>query len=111
MIRRLPKGEETLPVIEVGGELLTPAGLERAHPELRLDELRAASTRLLIERKRIRANQGRVATIYRFRYRLTPEEQIRHMELQDAIGLEIIEAERKLLKEEVRILRGDYGRF
>jgi len=111
MIRRLPKGEETLPVIEVGEELLTPAGLERAHPELRLDELREpASTRLLIERKKIRVKQGRVSTIYRFRYQLTPEEQLRHMELQDAIGLELIEVERKLLEEELRILRGDHGR-
>ena len=109
-MRRLPKGEETLPVIEVRGELLTPAGLERAHP--RLDELREpASTRLLIERKRMRVKQGRVRTIYRFRYQLTPEEQLSHMESQDAIGLELIEVERKLLEEELRILRGDYGRF
>jgi len=49
MMQRLPKGEETLPVIEVGGELLTPAGLERAHPELCLDKLwEPASTRLLM---------------------------------------------------------------
>jgi len=110
MIRRLPKGEETLPVIEVGGELLTLGGLEKAHPELRLVELREpASTRLLIARKRMRVKQGRVSTIYRPQYSLTPEEQLSHMESQDAIGLELIEVERKLLDEEVRILRGDYG--
>ncbi len=107
-MRRLPKGEETLPVIEVEGELLTSSGLEKAH-RLRLVK-QPASTRLLIERKRMRVNQGRVRTIYRFRYQLTPEEQLRHMELQDAIGLELIEVERLLLEEEVKILRGDYGR-
>jgi len=101
MKRRLPEGEETLPVAELEGELLTAA-----HPKFRLSEiLEPASTRLLIERKRMRVNQGRVATIYRIRYQLTPEEQISHMELQDAIGLELIEAERKLLDEELRILR------
>lgn len=111
MIRRLPKGEETLPVVEVDGELLTLGGLEKAHPRLRLDELREpASTSLLIERKRKRINQGRVGTIYRPQYSLTAEEQLRHMELQDVIGLELIEVERKLLEEELRILRGDYGR-
>ncbi|MBA7670777.1 hypothetical protein ES703_78924 [subsurface metagenome] len=111
MMRRLPRGEETLPVVEVEGELLTPAGLEKAHPELRLDELREpASTKLLIERVRMRLKQGRAPTIYRFRYQLTPEEQLSHMESQDDIGLELIEVERKLLEEELRIMRGDYGR-
>ena len=110
-MRRLPKGEETLPVIEVEGKLLTSSGLEKAYPRLRLVDLKQpASTRLLIERKRMRVNQGRVRTIYRFTYELTPEDQLRHMELQDAIGLELIEVERKLLEEELRILRGDYGR-
>lgn len=109
-MRRLPKGEETLPVIEVGGELLTSSGLEKAYPELRLGELRQpASTRLLIERKRLRINQGRVLTVYRFQYQLTPEEQLKHMESQDAIGLELIEVERNLLEEELKILRGHYG--
>lgn len=110
MIRRLPKGEETLPVVEVEGELLTPSGLEKAHPRLRLVDLKKpASTRLLIERMRVRVSQGRVPTIYRFRYELTPEDQLRHMELQDTIGLELIKVERLLLEEEVKILRGDYG--
>ena len=110
-MRKLPKGEETLPVIEIEGELLTPSGLEKAHPRLRLVDLKQpASTRLLIERKRMRVNQGRVRTIYRPQYSLTAEEQLRHMELQDAIGLELIDVERKLLEEELRILRGDYGR-
>jgi len=111
MIRRLPKGEETLPVVEVDGELLTSGGLEKAYPRLRLVGLREpASTKLLIQRKRMRIKQGRVRTIYRPQYSLTAEEQLRHMELQDAIGLELIDVERKLLEEELRILRGDYGR-
>ncbi|MBA7586679.1 hypothetical protein ES708_28684 [subsurface metagenome] len=110
MVRRLPKGEETLPIVEVDEELLTPVGLEKAHPRLRLADLKQpAPTRLLVERKRMRVNQGRVGTIYRPQYSLTAEEQLRHMELQDAIGLELIEVERNLLEEEVKILRGDYG--
>ena len=69
MMRRLPRGEETLPVVEVEGELLTVGGLEKAHPELRLVELREpVSTKLLIERMRMRVKQGRVSTIYRPQY-------------------------------------------
>jgi len=79
MKRRLPKGEETL-------------SFESLSPEA------------LIERVEKRIAQGREATIYRLGYELTPDDQLRHMKLGDEIGLELIEAERKLLEEELRII-------
>lgn len=114
MERRLPEGEETLPIIEVDGKLLTLEELRQQYPELyeRLlegagnPELGIISDELLIERVRIRIAQGREPTIYRIQGELTPEEQLTHMEARDEIGLELIEAERKLLEEELRILRG-----
>lgn len=102
MARKLPKGEETLPIAEVEGKFLTPNELRRLGLPL---ELRPVPTELLIERMRRRVAQGRVATIYRLQYELSPEGQLKHMELGDDIGLELIEAERKLLEEEIGILR------
>lgn len=112
-MRRLPKDEETIPIIEVEGRFLTLGELERLYPEMyqrlldpaKVFEFRV-SYELLTERVRRRHAQGRVPTIYRWEYMLTPEEQIRHMELRDEIGLELLEAERKLLEEELAIIRG-----
>lgn len=109
---KLPKGEETIPIIEVEGRFLTPLELERLYPEryraLMLRPEVTVSHELLIERVRRRIAQGRVRTIYRwgFPMALTPEEQLRHMELRDEIGLELLEAERKWLEETLRLLRG-----
>lgn len=97
--RRLPKGEETLPFYDLEGKLLTPDRLHR--PDL----LRPRVTdKLLIERVRMRVSQGRVPTIYRLDYELSPDEQLKHMELSDEVGVELMQAERKLLEEEIRIL-------
>jgi len=108
-VRRLPKGEETLPIVEVEGRFLTPQELAREHLRaiLALPEIRV-SDELLIERVRRRIAQGREPTIYRlgFPMVLTPVEQLRHMEMRDEIGIQLIEAERKLLEEELTILRG-----
>ncbi|GAI36938.1 unnamed protein product [marine sediment metagenome] len=116
---RLPKGEETLPIIVVEGRMLTLEELRRLYPELyeTLIGLRRQglglefeiTDELLIERMRRRIAQGRVQTIYSLSLvepELTPEEQLRHMEMRDQIGLELIGAERKLLGEELRLLRG-----
>ena len=113
---RLPKGEETLPIIEVEGRFLTLEELQREYPELykELTEKKrlgispalTVPEELLIERVKLRHAQGRVPTIYRLQppYELTPEEQIWHMEQRTEIGLQLIEAERKLLEEELKIL-------
>lgn len=116
MARRLPRGEETLPIIEVDGKFLTLEELRQQYPELYRSLLGGAgspnphigiiSDDLLIERVRIRMAQGREPPIYRMNYALTPEEQLMHMEARDEIGLELIKAERGLLEEEMRILRG-----
>lgn len=111
-MRRLPKGEETIPIIEVEGRFLTLAELKAQYPELyrkllepRTLEFIEVSEELLVERVRRRIAQGRVMTIYRFDMALTPEEQLAHMEARDDIGMELIEAERRLLEEELRLLR------
>lgn len=115
MGKKLPKGEETLPIIEVEGKLLTLEELKQQYPELYESLFGVAGTsnphvgviseELLIERVRVRIAQGREPTIYRLHYALTPEEQLMHMEARDEIGLELIEAERKLLEEEFRMMR------
>ena len=101
--RKLPKGEETLPITEIEGRFIMLADL--TFPL----QLGIISNELLIERVRKRTSQNREATIYRIEYELTPADQLEHMILGDAIGLELMEAERKLLEEELKILRGDYG--
>lgn len=114
-MRKLPKGEETIPIIEVEGRFLTLQELKEQYPELykkllepKTLESVEVSPELLIERFRRRLAQRRVPTIYRwgFPMSLTPEEQLRHMEARDEIGLELIEAERKLLEWELAVLRG-----
>lgn len=97
---KLPKGEETLPFYDLEGKLLTLDKLNK--PQLACPRI---TNKLLIERERMRISQGRCLTIYRFEYELSPAAQLKHMELGDDIGLELIEAERKLLEEELRILR------
>ena len=108
-MRRLPKGEETLPIVEVEGRFLTLQELREQYPELYRELLERrpieVSLELLIERVRRRIAQGREPPIYRWEFELTPEEQLRHMELRDEIGLELLEAERKLLEWELAKLR------
>ena len=114
MYPRLPRGEETLPIIEVEGRFLTLEEVRRLHPEQyrKLLELKPleleVSLELLTERFRRRLAQGRVATIYRLErfppLTLTPEDQLRHIELRDEIGLELLEAEREWLEETLRLL-------
>lgn len=98
-MQKLPKGEETLPIAEVGGRFLTFSELGR------LPELITVSNQLLIKRMEERVAQGRVPTIYRLEYELTPAQQVEHMKLGDDIGKELLEAERKLLEHEIRIMR------
>lgn len=111
---KLPKGEETLPIIEIEGKMMTLQEVRQFYPStyqrLVTPRLRLAykvSDELLVERFRIRLAQGRVATIYRWGVPmvLTPEQQLIHMEARDEIGLELIEAERKLLGEELAMLK------
>ncbi len=117
MSRRLPKGEETLPIVEVEGRFLTLQQLKRDYPRLYEPFVKGVFVRqlrisdeLLVERVRRRHAQGRVPTIYRLIFdevkELSPEQQIREMEQRTRTGLELIEAERKLLEEEIRIIRG-----
>jgi hypothetical protein len=106
--RILPIGEETLPILEIGGKLFTPKQIKsgfKAFPA----HMRTVNDDMLIERVKMRKQQGRMATIYHTDYELSPDDQIRHMKLRDKIGLELISAERKLLEEEIRILKEEYG--
>jgi len=107
MKRRLPKGEETLPIIEVEGKFLTLGKLRESSPRAYQSLLQRLPRppELLIQRVTERIAQRREATIYRLKHELTPDEQLRHMKLGDEIGLELIEAERKLLEEELKIIR------
>ena len=111
MKRRLPKGEETLPVVEVDGKFLALGKLKESSPGVyqsllqRLPRMETIPSKLLIQRVAERIAQGRVATIYRLEHELAPDEQLRRMNLGDEIGLELIEAERKLLEEELRMIR------
>jgi len=114
--RRLPKGEETLPIVEVEGRFLTLQELKRDYPKLYQRLIRGivrelvVSDELLIQRVKLRYAQGREITIYRLIFdevkELSPEDQIREMEQRTRTGLELIEAERKLLEEEIGIIRG-----
>lgn len=115
--RRLPKGEETIPIVVIERLMLSPLELMKEHPRQyevlvsrrKLVYPMRVTDELLVERVRRRYAQGRVATIYRLitdeEKELTPEEQIRHIEQRTKTGLELIEAERKLLEEELSILR------
>jgi len=114
MSRRLPRGEETLPIFEVEGRFVTLYELQSEYPSLYKQLIETKTLpyalripdELLIERVKLRHAQGRVPTIYRLQppYKLTPEEQIWHMEQRTEIGLQLIEAERKLLEEELKML-------
>jgi hypothetical protein len=107
---KLPKGEEKLPIIELEGKLLTPGQLKRKSRTLYQSFTSAPGDtftyRLMIERMRRRVAQGRVLPIYRLDKEISPGDQLRHMEQGDEIGQELILSERKLLEEELRILRG-----
>jgi hypothetical protein len=108
---KLPRGEETLPIAEVDGKYLTAAELESQQPvkyrQLLVAPIVTVSDNLLVERFSMRVAQGRVLTIYRadLPTSLTPEEQLMHIKAKDKIGMELINAEAKLLQEELRLLR------
>jgi len=113
--RKLPKGEETIPIVEIEGRFHTPQDL-RKQPYLLRQVLGArvltVSEKLLIERVRERSRQGRERTVYRFdreNPELSPEDQIWHMERRTTIGKELLEAEQKLLEEELAILKETAG--
>lgn len=100
-----------MPFFEVDGVFMglreiSPAQLKalavgRKDPRLKITD------RLLVQRMRVRRAQGRVMTIYRINYPpLTPEEQIKHMETRTPVGLNLIEAERRLLEWELTIIGG-----
>lgn len=111
---KLPKGEETLPIIEIEGKMLTLDELKKLYPEI-YDKLVSPTIAyevkirdaLLLERFRMRLTQKRVPTIHRWGYpqTLTPEEQLAYMEARDPVGLELINAERGLLEEELAMLK------
>lgn len=103
MKRRLPKGEETIPIAEIIGKVLSPKQLKAMG--IPYKEIPKPSDMLLIKRVKKRHAQGREPTIYRFREKLTPQQQIRHMERRTVVGLEFIQAEYKLLEEEINILK------
>ena len=119
MKRRLPKGEETLPITRVAGRMVTLEELRTRHPAeysaLIKTTILTVDDELLIERFRRRMIQNRVLTIYRYQCKgeitcpvaLTPEEQLRHMEERTETGLELLKAEMELLKEELKIIRGE----
>lgn len=101
----LPKGEETLPVAEDRkGRFYSLQLLKEKWPKvptmLQAKRLlaRKPSNKLLIERVRLRMKQGREGPVYRWQIKLTPEEQLKHMEAGDEIGKELIGAERKFLE-------------
>jgi len=112
--RKLPMGEETLPIAIIEGKMLTPLQLKEHPAEFGLlvkgerPRFMAITDDLLIERVRQRYAQGREATIYRFvadgMKEIFPEDQIVEMEQRSVLGLEFIKAERKLVEEELRII-------
>lgn len=102
MTRKLPRGEETLPIAEEGGRMLTLRELRGKKLKLR-----RVSDNLLIERVMKRIQQGRVPTIYQLQRELSPSDQIKHMKRKDKIGAELLEVEFGLLQEEIRILGGE----
>ena len=117
---KLPKGEETLPFAEVNGKFLTLNELQTQYPEVLKALLQpvsalgavsyasqTSSELLLTERFKQRMLQGRERTIHRVDLVfpiLTPEEQLKHMQAKDEIGMELLAAERKFLQEEIRLI-------
>jgi len=117
--RRLPLGEETLPITIVEGKMTSLQDLEQHYPLLYKDlvsrkvfELKV-SDELLVSRVKQRHAQGRVATIYRMVHdgvkEFSPEEQIEEMEARTPTGLDFIKAESKLLEEELKVLCENYA--
>jgi len=103
--RKLPKGEETIPIAEIAGKMVSPKQLKAMRIPYKKVLTLTPSDMLLIKRVKERHAQGREPTIYRFTGKLMPQQQIRHMERRTSIGLELIQAERKLLEEEINILK------
>jgi len=92
-MKKLPFGEETLPISDFLGILLKPSWFAQG-----LAGISVPSKKLLKERIKLRIKQGREGTIYRLQHELTPEDQLKHIEADDEIGKGLLEAERKLLE-------------
>ena len=114
--RRLPKGEETIPIADINGQFIIPS------QELirRLRELPEPSVELLIERVKRRAKQhiSRIeegieeepnTIMLGCPLPLSSASQIYHVEIGDDVGKELIEIERGWLKESLSILEEQYG--
>jgi len=110
MMERL--GEADIPYLEIDGVFYTPREI-LAHAEAN-DEIwhRILETRpdfdpeeipleLLIERIRKKYQMGKLVNVYMmgYPYVLTPEQQLREVEMLTPLGMKILEAEKKLMQE------------
>lgn len=95
MVKELPRGEELLPIAEEDGIFYTPSDIGNWGP---------VSNALLIKRVEMRIAQGREQAIQHMNQIIQPKDILAHMKVEDALGLEFLKAERKLLEEERRIL-------
>lgn len=106
MKRKMPLGEDTLPIADIDGNLLRHSDLVGKGIALSM-ALASISDRLLIERVRQRISQGRVGPIYQVPQKeYSPSDQLQHMIDKDELGKLLLDAERKLLEEEIRIIEG-----
>lgn len=109
----LLKAEEHIPFTKADGKFRTLKEVMEKYPRLYsmwttrgLPEVTAIddSDELMIERVKARIAQGKEHTIYRWGMKLTPKEQLEHMKKRSKIGKELIQAERGLHKELIRLL-------
>jgi hypothetical protein len=105
-MRKLPYGEETLPIFKRNGKLLKPKEMNKKILKEAKLSLDMTPKDLLIERFRMRVEQGRTSTIHTMNRDYTPTQQLEHMTRGDAIGKEFLQAEEGLLREELDILEG-----
>jgi len=113
--RRMERiGEADIPFLEIDGTFYTPRDILR-HAEAndiiwkRILEVRPdldpspeeISLELLKERIRRKYEQGKLLPIRMlgYPYELTPEQQLAEVEMESPLGMKILEAEKKLLRE------------
>jgi len=111
MKRRLPIGEDTLPIAEFEGRYITPTALIQLK-YMGSQSISEPTARLLIERVRRRIEQDREGTALSLSGlypELSPEQILEHMELGDEEGQKHLLAERKWLEESIKILEAEYG--
>jgi len=105
-------GEADIPFLEVDGVFYTPRDILRhaesndatwrrileVRPDLDPEEI---PIELLKERIRQKYAQGKLTRIYiiGYPYELTPEQQLAEVEMETPIGMKLLEAEKKLMKE------------